>query len=91
MFLVVQCGRGCCKISATDHWQHVRLILLLLLVCAFTATCWLVVVQGVLMLIDNSCHAKPAAPCEAAQRIFLQHILLATELSMTINESEKAY
>jgi len=65
MYLAVQGGRGCCKISAADRCELVRLILLLSLVCVLTVTCWLVVVQGVLMSIDDAWHANPAAPFKA--------------------------
>jgi len=61
----MQGSRGCCKISATDHWELVRLILLLSLVCVFTVTGWSVVVQGVLMSIDDAWHANLAAPFKA--------------------------
>ena len=56
MYLAVWGGRGCCKISAADPWELVRLILLLLSL----VTGWSVVVQGVLMSIDDAWHANPA-------------------------------
>jgi len=63
MCLAVWGDRGCCKMSAADRWEMVRLILLLLsLVCVFTVIGWLAVVQGVMMSIDNAWHANPAAP-----------------------------
>jgi len=58
MYLALGGGRGCWKISATDRWELVRLILLLLSL----VTGWSVVVQGVLMSIDDAWHANPAAP-----------------------------
>jgi len=67
MYFAVRGGRGCCKISAADRWELVRLILLLLSL----VTGWSVVVQGVLMSIDDAWHANPAAPFKAC----------ATELS----------
>jgi len=91
MYLAVRGDMGCCKILAADRWELVRLILLLLsLVCAYTVTGRLVVVQGVLMSIDDAWHANPAAPFNAALKNCLLDIHLATELSKTIKESELA-
>jgi hypothetical protein len=58
MYLAVQGGWDCCNILAANSWEQVRLILLLLSL----VTGWSLVVQGVLMSINDSWHANPAAP-----------------------------
>jgi hypothetical protein len=63
MYLAMPSAWGIGKFSPTNCSELVRLILLLLtLVCVFTVTWWLVVVQVLMMFIGNAWHTNMAVP-----------------------------
>lgn len=87
IYLAMCGGRGFSKISAANWCELVRLMLfLLLLVCGFRVTCWLVVVQRVLMSIDNAWHAI-SAWCMACKPGSTNYLKLRNETLASISAS----